>query len=331
MNTADLIRDFARRYYTDSKSSFHKTFSAELLTKQIPESISSLCNIDRNIYRIYGSVGNDNWAEIPWVAILDKDITTSTQNGYYVVILFDKAIEAISICLSLGWTQFENEFGVKEGRRNIKALCAHYAQILSRIDSEFIAGSIDLGATHNLGKGYEEGAILHKRFHINTVNENELKVTITKLLDYYQHLKSQVGDSILNIHVDIEKYEHDIQDFRKEIALATFKPINEQTIANLMEKVKDKPPLIRERLIKQIVRNKKFALYTKQKANFICELCGRKPFKKSSGEPYAEADHIKPLGTQGPDNPSNLRCLCAQCHAIITYGSEEEKNKLLLS
>jgi 5-methylcytosine-specific restriction protein A len=43
-----------------------------------------------NDYRVYGSVGQINFpfARIPWVAALHREITTSTERGYYIVLLF---------------------------------------------------------------------------------------------------------------------------------------------------------------------------------------------------------------------------------------------------
>ena len=42
----------------------------------------------------------------------------------------------------------------------------------------------------------------------------------------------------------------------------------------------------------------------------ICERCGRKP--------STVPDHIVPLSKGGADIDSNIRCLCAHCHEIVT-------------
>lgn len=99
---------------------------------------------------------------------------------------------------------------------------------------------------------------------------------------------------------------------------------------NLQIKENESPER-RKVIIEKIVRNPKLAKYVKERAGYICQICYAKPFLKSNGEFYAEADHIEPLGgiTAGGDILSNLRCLCAQCHAIITYGSKEEVSKIL--
>lgn len=86
-----------------------------------------------------------------------------------------------------------------------------------------------------------------------------------------------------------------------------------------------------ERTVKKLVRNSKIARLIKQRQNYICEVCGREPFIQNNGEFYAEADHIKPLGLGGLDTPANMRCLCSQCHAVITHGADNVVSKLLES
>ncbi|MDP6561616.1 MAG: DUF3578 domain-containing protein [Candidatus Peribacteraceae bacterium] len=101
-------------------------------------------------YKVYGSVGSGNWSEIPWIGILDKSITTSTTKGYYIVLLLDKNLENIYLGLSVGWTQFEEEFGIKEGKIKIRGLCEHYARLLENKPIGFQEGIIDLDAENNL-------------------------------------------------------------------------------------------------------------------------------------------------------------------------------------
>jgi predicted HNH restriction endonuclease len=93
------------------------------------------------------------------------------------------------------------------------------------------------------------------------------------------------------------------------------------------------PPKRIELVARKVARNPKIANLIKESKQYICEICERKPFIQKNGQPYAEADHIQPLGgfTKGLDTPENIRCLCAQCHAVITYGSKEVILNLLSS
>lgn len=329
MNSTELIKELSAIYLADTQLPFGKQRSNELVSKDLKTAIADLCNIDESKYKVYGSAGTGNWSEIPWLAILDKEISASTRKGYYVVLLFDKAIKNLYICLSVGWLQFEEEYGTKDGRTQISALCEHYAKLLKNNGSDFVHGNVPLNASNNLGKGYEAGSILFKKHEIKDLVNSELRYDLGEIMGIYQVLRNLVGDSILNIEVDAEKYDDQIHDFKKEIAKSTFKPISDDSIEKLILKAESNPPAIKEKLIKQIPRNRKYSLYIKQKANFTCSVCGRKPFIQKNGQPYAEADHVDPLGLRGTDSPENMRCLCAQCHAVITYGSDDEVRELL--
>ena len=154
---------------------------------------------------------------------------------------------------------------------------------------------------------------------------------LKKLLLVYEDLKNIVGDNILNLNVENDSDDLTIDDFKEEIAKNTFKEISDELIKVILGKTKDKPRETKLRMINQIVRNRKFATYIKQKQKYVCEICKKEPFIQKNGQPYAEADHIIPIGgeTRGLDSPDNLRCLCAQCHAIVTHGSDDEIRRLL--
>ena len=71
-------------------------------------------------YKIQGSIGQGNPAEIPWICVFDLDITKSAQDGFYIVYLFTSDMSGVYLSLNQGWTQYEREYGTKEGRIEIK-------------------------------------------------------------------------------------------------------------------------------------------------------------------------------------------------------------------
>ena len=326
----DLIQEFSKNHLAEISQSYHATLNTKIITKQLPSILADELYLDHT-YKVYGSVGSGNWSEIPWIGILDKSITTSTTKGYYLVLLLDKNLENLYLGLSVGWTQFEEEFGITEGKIKIRGLCDHYARLLKNKPSGFQEGIIDLGAENNLGKGYERGSILSKKYSISAITDEILIEDLKVLHNSYEELKQIVGDSILNLEIDYAEYDQRAKEFKKEVAAASLRENTIESIEQLIEKANEAPPEVRMKLTKEIVRNKKFADFIKKRANFICEICKQAPFIQKNGKPYAEADHITPLGgdTKGLDSPDNMRCLCAQCHAVITHGSVEEIKNLL--
>ncbi|KAA0566612.1 DUF3578 domain-containing protein [Bacillus sp. CH30_1T] len=60
-------------------------------------------------YAVTGSVGQGNWASVPWIAIMNKEITTSTQRGYYIVYLFSEDMSRLYLTLAQGVTETTKE------------------------------------------------------------------------------------------------------------------------------------------------------------------------------------------------------------------------------
>jgi 5-methylcytosine-specific restriction enzyme A len=329
-STNAKFNEFANAFPSFTNLPFSHNETTRIITDEIPDLLYKELGLEFGNYKIYGSVGTGNWAEIAWLGILDRRITESTTKGYYVVFLYDRELENLFLCLSLGWTQFEEEFGAKEGRQKIRQYRNHYSKLLGAHEG-FTSSDIELHAKNQLGKGYEAGTLLSKKYSVQNIDSVDIIDDTLKILDIYDTLKDIVGDNILNLEVTDTHLETVVDDFKKEVAANTFKRIDDDVIASMLGKASGKPPEIRQKMINQIVRNRKFANYIKQKNNFVCELCKRQPFIQKNGLPYAEADHIIPIGgsARGLDDPSNLRCLCAQCHAIITHGSDEEVRKLL--
>lgn len=76
----------------------------ELITKQIPQALSGV--FPEDTFKIKGSVGAGRLSDTPWVAVMNKKITSTTQEGVYIVFLFNKDFNKIHICLGIGAKAF---------------------------------------------------------------------------------------------------------------------------------------------------------------------------------------------------------------------------------
>jgi 5-methylcytosine-specific restriction endonuclease McrA len=74
----------------------------------------------------------------------------------------------------------------------------------------------------------------------------------------------------------------------------------------------------------RVVRDTSLARDVKEHHNHECQLCGN-TLHLSGDERYAEAHHVKPLGSphDGPDVIKNILCLCPNCHVRLDYGTRE--------
>lgn len=69
-------------------------------------------------------------------------------------------------------------------------------------------------------------------------------------------------------------------------------------------------------------RSRAIKLYTRKRANGVCEGCKTpSPFNSKSG-PYLEVHHLTRLADGGPDIPENVIALCPNCHRKAHYSVE---------
>lgn len=86
-----------------------------------------------------------------------------------------------------------------------------------------------------------------------------------------------------------------------------------------------KPPTRVLTVTYRILRDTKLAREVKKSCGFQCQVCSNPPLKLSDVKLYAEAHHIKPLGSphDGPDVRENILCACPRCHVLLDYGAIE--------
>jgi predicted restriction endonuclease len=86
----------------------------------------------------------------------------------------------------------------------------------------------------------------------------------------------------------------------------------------------NEPESIERHLIStyRVLRDTALARRVKADNDYKCQLCGSR-IMLADNNPYAEAHHVKPLGSphNGPDHLGNIVCLCPNCHVKFDYGA----------
>jgi hypothetical protein len=112
------------------------------------------------------SLGKGVWANVPWIALLNRNVTTSTQSGVYVVLLIAEDLSAIYVTLNQGMTELVRELGQKAAVRTMKARSEAYQAQLGHLTSIGLelGNAIDLKTESWRAKNYEVGTIAYARF-----------------------------------------------------------------------------------------------------------------------------------------------------------------------
>lgn len=208
-NDVDIKEPLERilnKYMTAKRDPLTDHPLANAIRNELPEKLYEIGLYDREAYKITGSPGQGNWASVPWIAIMDREITTTTQSGIYIVYLYASDCETFYITLNQGCTELKNNLGVKKAVEKMQHISK---KLSSQIDSRGfeIGDHADLKAnsTSNLSYLYERGVIFYKAYHKNHLPEND------EMLDDLSRMKAIYDDfkALLNIQERGERLDTD--------------------------------------------------------------------------------------------------------------------------
>ncbi|MDA1630421.1 DUF3578 domain-containing protein [Bacillus cereus group sp. TH172LC] len=149
-----------------------------VVRNEMTTEITRLPFIDHNQYVVTGSIGQGNWAAVPWLAIMNKDITTSTQRGYYIVYLFSEDMKRLYLTLAQGVTETSKE-EIQKIKEEIREQI-HMSQKVKKDDEIFLG-------TSSKAKGYANSTAAYIAYDANKMpNEKELVEDLEEMLRYYE-------------------------------------------------------------------------------------------------------------------------------------------------
>jgi hypothetical protein len=132
---------------------------------------------------------------VPWIAVLNPVVTTTAQEGLYVVYLYQRGLS--KLCLSMNQGATQHLLNAKsDGPKRISASEVALAELLaeSRLLRERLspaalddlATDIDLGANGFLPKGYENGNVAAIEYDVASLpDEEKLQDDLTRMLALY--------------------------------------------------------------------------------------------------------------------------------------------------
>lgn len=176
----DYIHQFMSNYLEAKRQSFAGHPLGNLVRRTIADLLQNLPFIS-NQYKIQGSVGQGNWANIPWIAIMDKRVTETTQHGEYVVYLFSEDMQSVYLTLAQGVTVPIKEKGRREGYEYLTRKVQEMRNLLplnnlQKDDQIFLTRS-------GLGQDYQVSTVAYIRYdRDNLPNDEELIADLENIL-----------------------------------------------------------------------------------------------------------------------------------------------------
>lgn len=181
-------------YLTARREDFGGHALGTFVRREVPNEFYNLPFIDSAKYIVTASVGQGNWAAVPWIAIMNKNITDSTQRGYYLCYLFSEDMSSVYLVFMQGVTETS-----KQEMLNIKSEIRQTIPATSavNIDDE----GIYLGESKR-AKEYAFSTAVYKIYDFeNMPSEEELVNDLREMVQIYENYISLKNKS--------EKYEYE--------------------------------------------------------------------------------------------------------------------------
>lgn len=264
-----------------------------LFTREIPKALDAA--IDRDSYAIKGSAGQINflWAETPWVAILDRIVTSSPQRGHYLVYLVHPQGRGIYLSLNQGVTE---SFGGASYQAELEARASHLRTFIPEADQGSLLARIDLGGVGRRTIGYEAANVAALFYDADEIPHDTILVEdLRRLLSIY--VKTTEGldstGSMTNPDLPVEA-QSGIESKRYRWHL------------------------------RAEGRNGSVAQRAKQLGDYTCQVCQREFLKElgKMGKSCVDAHHLTPFSELDShprklDPRKDFAIVCANCHRLL--------------
>lgn len=230
-----LVDDSLRFYVTKD----HRVY--EVLIRTVVSELQSL--VDERIYKVKGSVGQSSLTGIPWLSVMDKHVTQSTQKGFYISYLFSKNAKKLHLSIALGATQFEELYGAnnKTTEKIIQAknkfvqnfnkhTPANNFEKMDLLDEKDTTFTREFSATMTrIADYYEGGSFFTKTYNlVNPDFEEENFVSdLNRYVDSYRKIVNDPASSVLLDVLDESVFEETDQKQKSDLnyELPTFNPV----------------------------------------------------------------------------------------------------------
>jgi hypothetical protein len=177
-------------------------YTYDLINRVIPRQINDFLQHDDLL--VQGSVGRGNRTPFPWISMLNRNITTTTQQGLYMVFLFKKDMSGFYLTLNQGITYFEKKFGANKFEM-VRRMVDYYQTQID--EGKYSFEPISLGAKKTeIGYGYEQATIISFYYEKDRYNLADLQFGLQEILkiydEIYLHMQSRSYDDVIDQVLD---------------------------------------------------------------------------------------------------------------------------------
>ena len=190
IDLAEKLKEFTSNWVQATKEPFSKHWLADFFRNDIKDTIESVINDFDQSYIIKASVGAGNWANVPWLCILNPKLSDTPQDGINPVYLFRADGLGFYLSLNQGTAEPKKRLGKVEAEKRAQLIKKY---LLSKFPELKDWGEqiIDLNADTLLGKSYEPANVIAKYYSLDKqLNSQTMKQDLLELLSVYKKMET---------------------------------------------------------------------------------------------------------------------------------------------
>ena len=186
------LEQFVKRFGEVRETAFRRDDTLWDLGERVCERIRGLDAVkSRPDIVVDWSVGKGVWANVPWIALLNRNVTQTTQDGVYVVFLISQDLSRVYLNLAQGVTRVVDQLGQTEGAAALVERAERYRRELPELITQGfeLSSDVELGGTGWRARSYEVSTIAKRSFEIGSApSDAELNVLLEAVLSAYDKL-----------------------------------------------------------------------------------------------------------------------------------------------
>ncbi len=189
---AQLMEAFLKRFAETRTQPFSVVPDLWATMDGLKGAIAGLPSVkERDELVVEWSLGKGGWATVPWISLMDRRVTRSTQEGVYVAFLVSRDLTTVHLTLIQGSTNVVNEHGQSAAGPILRGRSDSYRALMPELaaDGFRLDGSLELGADGWRAISYQASAIAHIPLSAEAMpTDQELDNLMAPLLAAYDRL-----------------------------------------------------------------------------------------------------------------------------------------------
>ncbi|MGR3713106.1 MAG: MrcB family domain-containing protein [Shimia sp.] len=212
-----LLTRLAKEYVFERAKRFAGSEFGNLIRHDLPIEAKKRIFLLPYDLELKASVGQSQWASVPWLAFFDPIVTDTATRGFYVVYLINADTEEIVLSLNQGTTEAYKEFGEnEEGRKVLARRALEMRERVSDFSRKFDSSPIDLGSDAKLPAGYQAGHAFGRVYNSATLDQDQFYTDLEMMLAAYRSLVDRGGRTPIDSMME-ESGSTNIEETRRYI------------------------------------------------------------------------------------------------------------------